>query len=83
MKEVRSFETSRTTYPTERCYNPEDMLTQYKNRFADNNIFQRRVISNRDSGKLPAPLAVSFAAVVSLPLSLSLVIVTLITFKRT
>ena len=82
MKVVRSFEKSRTNYPTERCYNPEDMLPQYENRMAANKIFQRWGISNKDSGKLPAALVVIFRCS-SVSLSLSLVIVALIAFKRT
>ena len=74
MKVIRSFEKSRTNYPTERCYDPEDMLPQYENRLAVKNIFQRWGISNKDSGKLPAARAVFFRCSSILSLSLSLLL---------
>lgn len=63
-----SFETSRSSYPTQRHKNPEDLLPQYKNRFATNKIFSTVSFPVGKQQPSCTTLVVSYAVVFSLSL---------------
>lgn len=67
-KAACSFETSRSSYPTQRHKNPEDLLPQYKNRFATNKIFSTVSFPVGKQQPSCTTLVVSYAVVFSLSL---------------
>jgi hypothetical protein len=67
---VRSFETSRSNYPSTWRSNAAYLLAQYGNRFATNNTALRCAISIWKAASFPIDLAASFAAVICLSLAL-------------
>jgi hypothetical protein len=59
MEGVLIFETLRRDKPTKRCNIPEDLISQYQNRFALIKSFIAVLFPGRKSGDLPATPAVS------------------------
>jgi hypothetical protein len=86
-KAVHSFETSGCNYSTTWCKNTEELISEYKNRFVANKIFQFCIFSCGEVASFPLDLAISFTVVFFLSVlvvaqatrSIGVIIITILT----